>query len=476
MVFDLLPAVDAPRLTAETIRQLQAHLRGDLLLRGDEGYEAARRVWNGGINRHPALIVRAAGAADVMAAIDVAGTYDLPLSIKGGGHGVAGHAIADGGLTIDLSSFKGIRVDPERMTVRVDGGVTAGELIKETQGFLLATPTGKLPGAGVAGTTLGAGIGWLAHKHGLSIDNLLSADVVTAVGRLLTASAEEHADLFWAIRGGGGNFGVVTSLEFRLHPVGVVYGGLVTYPLEKAREILRFFRAFAAEAPEELTMVGALLTGPTGAKMVGIAACYAGVAPEGERVLRALTEIAEPAMAMLGPIPYVKQISMLKESAPAGLNHRWRSGYVQMFSDELIGTVVDGFAAAPSPAAAILIEQVGGGAVSRVAADATAYPHRDAEFLLAFDAAWATEGEAEANLAWIDGLWTAAQLHLTAGTYVNFLDDEGQARVETAYGANYGRLRETKRRYDPTNLFRSNHNIEPAEYVSRRGSNGDFSP
>jgi FAD/FMN-containing dehydrogenase len=460
MGFDSLSVVEAPRVDEAMVRQLRAHLRGDVLVPGEDGYDAARRIWNGAIDHKPALIIRAAGISDALAAVDVAGTYELPFSVKGGGHGVAGYAVADGGLVLDLSGLKGIRVDPVAGRARVEAGLRYGELVKETQIFSLATPGGKLPNAGVAGTTLGGGIGWLLGKYGLGIDNLLGADIITADGRFLTTSEDEHPDLFWALRGGGGNFGIVTSLEFQLQPVGPIYAGTVAYPLAAAKDVLRFYREFAASAPDDLTMVAGLFSGPGGAKMIAIAASYLGLISDGERVLRPLQTAAAPVMTNLRPMPYFDLVRMLADTAPAGIYRSLRSNFLGGLSDDLIETIVAGFGAAPSAHSAVLVEQFGG-AAARIASDATAFPHRDAAFNLMIDAGWVENRETETNQQWLADLWEAVQPELQGGAYVNFLDQEGSNRVKAAYGPNYARLLDVKRQYDPGNFFRFNQNINP---------------
>jgi FAD/FMN-containing dehydrogenase len=461
VTFDTLPGLEGPHITDAAIRQFGSYLRGDLVLPSDESYDRLRRIWNGGVNRYPAMIVRAAGVADVMAAVDFATTFSLPFSVRGAGHGVAGHAIIEAGMVIDISQQRGVHIDPDWRTARVEAGAKWGDLNHEAQRFNLATPGGKLAETGVAGTTLGGGVGWLMRKYGLSIDNLLSVDLVTAEGQLLTARRGEHEDLFWAVRGGGGNFGIVTSLEFQLHQVGLVYGGMIAYSLSVAGTVLRAFREYAISAPDDLTLLAVLTSGPDGQPMLVVGGCFDGPVTEGARAFQPLLDAAPALMSQLRLLPYDQFLTVFGPPAPAGIYRRWRSSFVRDFSDDLIDALVCATASRPSPQSAILIEQFGG-AVNRVAATDTAFPHRQASFNLAIDAGW-TDSEATAdNVAWLDTLWNAVQPSLTGTAYVNFLDQEGERRVKGAYGPNYARLAAVKHRYDPDNVFRSNQNIAPA--------------
>ena len=424
MVVETIRPYGGPNVGEETVRTLRGFLRGELLTSGEVGYDEARRLWNAAIDRRPAFILRAAGVSDVLAAVDFAGTHDLELAIKSGGHNVAGLAATDGGLLLDLSPMKGIRVDRRRGTVRAEAGLTWGELNKETQIFDAAVPSGKLSTTGLGGLTLAGGLGWLARAYGLTIDNLRSADVVTADGRLLTASAAEHPDLFWALRGGGGNFGVVTSFEYDTVPVSVVYGGMVVYPLAEAAKVLRYFRDFGADAPDELTMAAALATLPDGTKVAVIAPAWVGSVPAGERALAPLTAIATPLMAQLGALPYGAMLALLDPMAPAGDGHAWRSSFFRDFSDAAIETLVDGYGRKPDGPSIIILEQLGG-AIARVAPEATAFTNRQTQFNLTVDAAWVDPTDGEATRAWTDEVWTEMQPHVTGAAYVGFLDDEG---------------------------------------------------
>ena len=443
------------------IRELRKALRGRVLTPADVGYDAARRVYNAMADRRPAMIVRCAGAGDVRAAIDFVRGRGWHPAVRGGGHGVAGHAVCDGGMMNDLSPMKSVRVDPARRTARAEGGVTWGELDRATGRFGLAAPGGIVSTTGVAGLTLGGGVGWLVRKHGLACDNLLSAEVATADGRLLAASEDENPDLFWAIRGGGGNFGVATSLTFRLHPVGTVLGGMVLHPRERAAEVLRFYRDFAPAAPEPLTTSLGLITSPDGVQMVALVACWAGAMEEGEAALRPLRAFGRPVEDRIAPLPFPRMQRLMDDAFPAGRRNYWKSDFLRALPDEAIERIVEHAARAPSPHTAVLIESYTG-AAARIAADATAYPHRGAPFNLHLFSAWTDADGDAANVAWTRAAWEALRPYSTGGAYVNFLGDEGEERVRAAYGANHARLAEAKRAYDPGNLFRRNQNVRPA--------------
>jgi FAD/FMN-containing dehydrogenase len=461
-------------LDEAAIQQFKASVRGQLLRAEDEGYDAARRVWNGMIDRRPALILRCTGVADVLAAVTFAREHALPVAIRGGGHNVAGNAVCDGGMVLDLSPMKGMRIDPTTRRGWAQAGLTWGEFDRETQAFGLATTGGLISTTGIAGLTLGGGIGWLMRKYGLTCDNLLSVDIVTADGEFRRASADEHADLFWGLRGGGGNFGVVTTFEYQLHPVGpMVLGGLVLYPVAQAKELLHFYRDYTASAPDELTTVAVFLTAPPapfvpehfqGKGAIGIAACYAGPIEEGERVVQPLRQFGPPVVDLLGPLPYTALQSMLDATAPPGLQNYWKSEYLSELSDGAIDVLVSYGNAIPSPLSHVDIHQMGG-AVSRVAQSETAFGHRAAPFLVNIISTWTDAAENERNIRWTRELWGALQPFSAGGTYVNFMSgDEGTERVKAAYDpAIYERLVALKTTYDPTNLFRFNQNIPPRQ-------------
>ncbi len=447
-------------LKESTVKQFKADLRGEMLLTGDESYDETRKVFNGMIDKRPALIARCTGVADVIAAVNFARANNLLVSVRGGGHGVAGNAVCDGGLMIDLSSMKGIRVDPVRRTACAEGGVTWGELDSETQAFGLATTGGIYAGTGIAGLTLGGGIGYLNRKYGLACDNLLSADVVSADGRFLTAIATENDDLFWALRGGGGNFGVVTSFEYRIHPVGPVLAGMVAWPLPHAKEVLRFYREFSVSAPDELRLDAILGTSPNG-PILAIVVCWCGTIDAGERVLRPLRKFGSPVHDTIAAVPY-KTIQNLLESlgyAPGRRNY-WKSSFFKELSDDAIDTVVDSFYPTPAQLCAVAIEHLGG-AVSRVSARDTAFSHRHVQHSILTIAYWEDPSASAKNVEWARRLYSSIQPFLEDGVYVNYLGEgEGDDRVKAAYGPNYERLVELKKKYDPTNFFRLNQNIK----------------
>jgi len=454
------------------IEQLGAQRRGRLIRPADAGYETARHVWNGMIDKYPALIVRCAGVADVMTVVRFAREHELEVAIRGGGHNVAGNGTCEGGLVIDLSAMKGIRVDSASRTARAEPGLTWKEFDHETQALGLATTGGLVSSTGIAGFTLGGGIGWLARKHGMACDNLRSVDIVTADGQLLTASPIQNADLFWGIRGGGGNFGVVTSFEYQLHSVGpIVFGGAVFHPLERASELLRFYRDWAAHTPEELTTLVAIMTAPPlpfipaelqGRPAIAIAACYAGGLDQGETVVQPLRQFGPPAADVLGPIPYTALQSMFDEGAPPGMHNYWKSHYLAALDDSAIDTIIAHAAALPAPSAQIHLHQLQG-AAARPPKEGASFGHRDAAYALNIIGTWTDPGETDGQIAWVRDFWSAMEPFST-GVYVNFLGEEGQDLVEAAYDAGaYRRLVEIKRKYDPTNFFHLNQNIKPSE-------------
>lgn len=453
----------ASPLTASAVAAFRARLHGEALTPTDPGYDAARRVWNAMIDKYPALIARCHTADDIAAAVRFGREQDLPISIRGGGHNVAGLAVSDGGLMIDCAPMKGIAVDPQNQTARAEPGVLWGEFDQATQEHGLATVGGVVSTTGIAGLTLGGGQGWLTGKHGLTLDNLLAVEVVTADGERVRASAEENPDLFWALRGAGANFGVVASFTYRLHPVGpTVLGGMVVHPLAHAREVLRFYREFAAEQPDELTTYAALLTTPDGAQVIALVCCYAGALEEGERAVAPLRRFGSPLADTIGLMPYQGVQAMIGEGFPPGRLNYWKSSLLREIGDEIIEALTDFGARVPSPLSAIAIADTHG-AYGRVAPDATAYAHRDLPFDLVILSSWLDPAETEANITWTRALYEAVRPYAGAGVYVNDLDrDEGQERVRDAYGANYARLAEVKRRWDPDNVFRTNHNVVPA--------------
>jgi FAD/FMN-containing dehydrogenase len=449
-------------LIEDDVRVLRGQVRGQILRPGDDGYDDGRSVWNAMIDRRPALIVRCTGAEDVVAAIAFAREQDLPLSVKGGGHNVAGSAVRDGGLMIDCSPMKAIRVDAATATARAEQGVLWEEFDRETAAFGLATVGGVVGSTGIAGLTLGGGQGWLSGKYGLTIDNLLAVDVVTADGRQLRAADDENPELYWAMRGAGANFGVVTSFEYRLHPVETVLGGLVIHPLDRARDVLRLYREFAAGQPDELTTYAAILTLPDGTPVVALVACYTGSSTEGEHVLAPLRGFGRPVADTVAPIPYPTMQGLIGPGFPHGRRNYWKSGLTDRLTDTAIEAMVDFGRCLPSPHSAIVVADVHG-AAARVDRAATAYAHRDLQFDLVTLSSWVDAEADGANVGWTREFYATVEPELAGGIYVNDLgDDDGSERVRRAYGENYPRLAALKRQYDPTNLFRSNQNIPPA--------------
>jgi len=455
------------------VEGLRTGLRGELVVPGHAAYDEARRVWNGMIDRRPALIARCAGVADVIDGVGFARTHGLLAAVRGGGHGVAGHATCDGGLVIDLSAMKGIDVDPVARRARVQGGVTWGELDRETQIFGLATPGGNVSTTGVGGLTLGGGMGHLRNRYGLSVDNLLSVDVVTADGGFVRASETENEDLFWGVRGGGGNFGIVTSFEFRLHPVGPIVGLCAPfYPAEMAGEVFRFWRDFVETMPDELSAMVAIWTVPAapdfpeearGRDVVIPIAVWCGPPDGWDWATRPLRRLGTPLLDLSGPIPYPDLQRAFDPFFGKGDFYYFKSLRLERLYDEVIDAVLARALERPSPRTFVPIWHHGG-AVRRVGADETAYGDRSAPFLLSIDAAWERADETEENLAWSRSFWMEMGTHASGGPYLNFagLGEEKEKLVRAAYGSNYHRLVELKTRYDPMNLFRLNQNVPPA--------------
>jgi FAD/FMN-containing dehydrogenase len=449
-------------LGASALDELRSVMRGPVLGPEDPRYDAARTLHNAMVDKRPALIARCTGVADVQAALDFGVRHELEIAVKGGGHNIGGKALCDGGIVIDLSIIKGIRVDPASRTVRAQAGVTWGEFDRETQAFGLATTGGAVSSTGIAGLTLGGGIGWLQRKYGLACDNLISADVVTPDGRFLVASEQENDDLFWGLRGGGGNFGIVTSFEYRLHPVGPqVLGGPMLYPLDAAREVFEFHREFSASAPDELFAefgLGPLPDGQPGSFLFFV---YAGPPDEGERVVEPARKFREPLENFLGPATYCEVQQMFDEDLRPGLHNYWKSSDLDELSDGVIETMLEFYADAP-PVSFVVIDQYGG-AVARVPDDATAFGHRHAAYDVIVATLWPGPEETKEHVEWARGLWDALQPYAEESVYVNYLGEEGEERVRAAYGEeHYSRLATLKRKYDPDNILRNNQNIKPA--------------
>ncbi|WP_119459065.1 FAD-binding oxidoreductase [Rhodospirillaceae bacterium SYSU D60014] len=451
----------------EAIDRLGSQLRGTVVRPQSPEYEEVRQVWNAMIDRRPGLIVQCAGAADVLACVRFARKHRLLTSVRGAGHNIAGSSVCDGGLMIDLTPMKSVRVDPTNRTARVEPGVTLGEFDKEAQAFGLATPLGINSTTGVAGLTLGGGFGWLSRRYGMTIDNLVAADVVTAAGELMHASEQEHPELFWAIRGGGGNFGIVTSFEFRLHAVGPdVLAGLIVHPFEGAGDLLRRYRDFAANSPDDLSCWVVLRKAPPlpflppevhGKEVVVFALCHAGDPAEGQKAIEPLMALGQPVGTHVDIMPYTAWQSAFDPLLTPGARNYWKSHNFTELDDEAIDLTVRYAGQLPTPQCEIFIGQIGG-ATKRVAADAMAYPHRDADFVMNVHTRWDDPAEDQRCIAWAREFFNAAAPHATGGVYVNFITED-EERVAAAYGGNYDRLADIKRRYDPENLFRLNQNI-----------------
>ncbi len=460
-------------LKGSEIEALQEGIRGRVITPESSDYDAARRIWNSMIDRRPALIIRPAGAADILTAVRFARQKGLLTSIRGGGHNIAGTAVCDGGLMVDLSAMRSVQVDPAARRATVEAGSTLGDFDREAQAFGLATPLGINSTTGVAGLTLGGGGGWLSRRLGLTVDSLLSADVITADGRLVKASAQENPDLFWAIRGGGGNFGIVSRFEFGLHPIGPeVYSGMFVYPLEQGRQVLEGFRDFWADAPDELTAAPLPRKAPPlpflppevhGRDILALLFCYSGDLARGEALIRPLGAFGKPYGSLAGPMPYAAWQQITDPLNPPGARNYWKSHNITALSDGLIDTVLEFSARLPLDQCEIPMLAVGG-QVSRLPADSTAYPHRDAQFLLNIHGRWEKPEDDQKVISWARGLWSALEPYSTGTVYVNFMTADEADRVgPAAYGpAAWKRLTQVKARWDPDNFFRMNQNIPPA--------------
>jgi FAD/FMN-containing dehydrogenase len=448
-------------LEAAAVENFADSLRGRLVQPGDGGYDEARRVWNGMIDRRPALIARCAGPADVIAAVRFAREHSLLVSVKGGGHNITGNAVCEGGLMIDLSPMKSIRVDPIGRTARAEAGLTWGEYNRETQAFGLASTGGVVSTTGIAGLTLGGGLGWLMGKHGLSCDNLLSADLITAEGELVTASAEQHPDLFWGLRGGGGNFGVVTSFEYKLHPVGPVLAGMVIHPMAKASEVLRFYRDFSRGCPDEMLAATALMTSHEGDPVVVVIASYIGDLAEGEKAMAPLHKFGSPVADTIAPTSYVELNKLFDAAVPyGGVQRYWKSSFLNELGDELLDIMIARSAKRLSPMSMVLYFHMHG-AAARVDKNATAFGLRHDQWDYDVISQWTDPAETAGHIQWTRDYWNAVEPFASGDVYVNHLDAEEATRIRAAYGDNYGRLVTLKNKYDPTNLFRLNQNIRP---------------
>jgi len=452
-----------PPTAADPLGDLRASLRGELLTSAEPAYDEARKLWNGMFDKRPAAIARCTGTADVISAVKFARSNDLAVSVRGGGHNVAGKALRDGALAIDLSPMKGLRVDPKTKTARAQGGVTWGQFDRETVAFDLVSTGGTVSTVGIAGLTLGGGIGWLMRKYGLACDNLVSVDIVTADGQFLTASEAENADLFWAVRGGGGNFGVVTSFEYRLHELEPITAGVALYPFAMAKDVLRFYREFTSSAPDSVTTMAGISNGPVaGEKAVWIAVCHSGPKTEGERLLRPIKEFGPPVMDMIGSMPYTVLQSMMDANYAFGNRNYWRSNYLTELSDEVIDIIMARSDGLPSTAGSTPYFEHMHGAVGRLGEQDAAFANRAAKYNFTVLSVWKDSGEDDKNIKWTRELGDAMKSWATGAGYVNYMtDDEGAKRVRATYGSNYERLVAIKRKYDPTNFFSGNQNITP---------------
>ena len=460
-----------PEVPLETraVEALASTLRGELIRRGDATYDEHRRVWNGSIDRHPALMARCTGVADVIEAVRFARSHGLLVAVRSGGHSYPGLSVCDGGMVIDLSLMKGVRVDPETRTVRAQAGLLLGELDRETQAFGLAVPAGFISHTGLAGLTLGGGVGFFMRKFGLTIDSLLSVDLITAHGEFVKASEDENADLFWGLRGGGGNFGIATEFEFRLNPIGPqVVSGAVFWPSEEAPDVLRFYRDWIAESPEELTTIILQRKAPAlpgvppdlvGKPVIAIVSCYAGLVAEGEKVVRPVKGFGSPVLDLCVPKPYLTHQSMFDASFPRGWWYYFRSCDVADLNDDIVGIMAEYGNRIASPITSVGLWQMGG-AVRRVGEDETAFNGRAAGHTFNIGGNSESAAGFEEEREWARSYWSALSPYHTS-VYVNFLMDEGEERIRQAYGAKYDVLKTLKRKYDPDNFFRLNQNIPP---------------
>jgi FAD/FMN-containing dehydrogenase len=445
-------------MTVPDIKSFRSAFNGEVFEPTDAGYKQASQIWNASVSKRPKLIARCSGVADVIAAVTFARGNNLLTAIRGGGHNVGGRALCDDGLVIDLSRMRSVFVDPASRRVRIQGGATLGDIDRETHVFGLAVPCGIVPKTGIGGLTLGGGVGWLIRKYGMSIDNLLSAEIVTADGKVLTASASQNEDLFWALRGGGGNFGVVTSFEFQAHPVSTVLGGLLIYPRDKAVEVLRNFRDFMASAPDELTAYAALLHGPDGSPLTAIIACYCGSVSDGERILAPLRKFGSPVLDGIQAMPFPVMQSLLAPSFPDGNHNYWKSTLQRELPDAAISAIVDHANKLNSPLSVSVFEYYGG-AAGRVARDATAFPHRDLPWDILFLAQWTDPAQTNLHRDWARSGEEMLRPYSQNAHLLSALDVEAEDVIKTAFGANLARLAAIKKKYDPTNFFRVNQNI-----------------
>jgi hypothetical protein len=462
-----------PHIDSDELNSLKSSLRGNVILPGDAEYHAARKVWNGMIDKYPALIVRCSRTADVITTVKFALKNKLPVSVRGGGHNVSGSALCDNGVVIDLSPMRNVYVDASKKTVRVEGGATLGDIDQATQAFGLAVPVGVVSKTGIGGLSLHGGMGFLTRKYGLTSDNLIAAEVVSAEGDLIKTDMKNHPDLLWALQGGGGNFGVVTSFEFRAHPVGPdVWMAIVMYPVEKAQKVLQFYRKLNQESPDELNGIAIFWNAPTeepipeehrGAPVIVLAACYSGPIENGEHAIKPLREIDTPVADLSSRMPYLSAQTLFDPEYPDGRRYYWKSIYLNNLNDDVIQVLTKHAAQRPSSITSLDVWSLGG-AFARMKSEDTAFAHRDAPFLIGIESNWDDASEDEANIGWSREVFRDLQRFSPGGTYLNFpgFAEEGEELLKKSYNGNYERLQKIKAKYDPENFFRSNFNIRPA--------------
>jgi FAD/FMN-containing dehydrogenase len=460
-----------PQISPDDLQALQSNLTGRICVRGEPGYDEARTIWNAMIDRLPGVVIRCANASDVIGAVRFANARDLDIAVRGGGHNIAGNAVCEGGVLIDLSQMKSVHVDPAARRAWVGPGCTLADVDKQTQAFGLVVPTGINSTTGIAGLTLGGGFGWLTRPFGMTVDNLVGADVVTASGELVHASETENPDLFWGLRGGGGNFGIVTSFEFRLHELGQeVFSGLLVHPFDDARTLLRQYREVATKAPDELTIWTVMRKAPPlpfipaewhGREVLFFAVCYAGSNADGEKATKELRSLGHPIADVLGPHPYLAWQMAFDPLLTPGARNYWKTHDFATLSDGAIDAIIDAVSHLPGPECEVFMAHVGG-AMARMAKDKTAYPFRDAHFIMNVHTRWRDPAGDGDCLAWARALYKATEPFATGSAYVNFMPADDSGRISEVYGDNYKRLVELKRRWDPKNRFRMNHNIDPA--------------
>lgn len=456
------PQTSGQPVSNETLNRIRSVTSGRIIVYGDDDYEASCALWNGMIKRRPALIAQCESTDDVVKTVRFAREQGFPLSVRGGGHSAAGKAVIDDGLVIDLSRMRDVQVDPDARIAQAQGGATWADFDAATHEHELATTGGLISSTGVGGLTLGGGFGWLMRSCGMSCDNLVSAEVVTASGDIIEVSESSNPDLLWGLRGGGGNFGVVTRLDFQLHPVSTVLGGMIVHPIERAREALRIYREFNQTSPNSLTVYAGMMSDPDGNRIIAFICCYNGDPDEGRKILSPLIEWGPPLEVDLNPMPYPAMQSMLDEGFPPGIPVYWRGDFIQMLTDDVVETLVSKFDEVTSPLSALVVEQFGG-ASRDVSPAESAFPHRDADYNLAIISRWDDESDPDNHVNWARSVHEAIRPY-SSGVYVNYVGfEEGEDRIRDAYGPEtYDRLASLKAKYDPENVFWSNQNIKPS--------------